>query len=262
MVAGADVIRYLLSAGGVIFLVLIASLWMFFSSRSRPVARAVLALAITLALLSNVSVQLLILRAIVGSLVPFKAGDAPAGRPAAIVILGSGSFDAEDWDGRRISIPDRTGAARVLEAVRVFKLVDAAIVISSGGNPRPERRMTPAGETMRELLVTLGIPKERIVLEARSLTTRDEAVMVATMLQAQGLSRVILVTSPNHMRRSLRSFRAVGIDPIPAIAQEFPPDEVSRADFILPSELGLYLASSNAHEILGLVYYRLRGWLK
>jgi uncharacterized SAM-binding protein YcdF (DUF218 family) len=262
MVAGADVIRYLLSAGGVILLVLIASLWVFFSSRSRRAARGLLALAVTLTLLGNVGVQLLVFRALVGSLMPFKAGDAPAARRTAIVILGSGSFDAEDWDGRRISTPDRAGAARVLEAVRVFALLHPAIVISSGGNPHPERRSTPGGETMRELLVTLGIPNDRIVLEAQSLTTRDEAVIVAPMLRAQGTDRVILVTSPNHMRRALGSFRAAGIDPIPAIAQEFPPAELSRSDFILPSELGLYLASSNAHEILGLVYYRLRGWLK
>lgn len=262
MVAGADVVRYLLSAGGVILIFFIASVWITFSRRSRRPLHLTLAAAIALVIAGNIGVQLLLARLVVGRLEPFKAAGASGGAQAAIVILGSGSLDVEDWDGRNLALPDPAGAARVLEAVRVYNLVAPAFVISSGGNPRPSRRMTPGAETMRDLLVARGVPADRIVLETESATTRDEALLIAPILKSRNARPVILVTSGIHMRRALGAFRAVGVDAVPAIAQEIPLDRLSAADYAMPSGLGLDLASANAHEILGFAYYWLRGWWK
>jgi uncharacterized SAM-binding protein YcdF (DUF218 family) len=154
---------------------------------------------------------------------------------------------------------DRTAAARVLEAARVFSLVDHAIVISSGGNPHPERRSAPTGETMRDALITLGVPRDRIIVETVSKTTREEAIVVAGILKEREVDEVILVTSEVHMPRALGAFRAAGIRPIPAVAQEFERD-LPWTRVFLPSKEGLAVATMNAHELLGVVYYWLRGW--
>jgi uncharacterized SAM-binding protein YcdF (DUF218 family) len=167
--------------------------------------------------------------------------------------------NVEDWNERTFSFTDRAAAARVLEAVRVFSLVDPAIVISSGGNAHPRRHAAPTGDTMRDALIELGIPRDRIVVETISRTTRDEAVVVGPMLAKYGVKQTILVTSEVHMRRALGAFRAAGIETIPAVAQEFELD-LPWARVWMPSGEGLWVASSNAHEVIGLVYYRLRGW--
>jgi uncharacterized SAM-binding protein YcdF (DUF218 family) len=262
MIAGADVVRYLLSAGGVVCVMLAASCWAVYASRSRRSAHALLAISVAFAIISNLSVQLLISRGIVGPLRPFAAGDAADGPRTAIVILGSGSYGVEDWSGRRLAVADPASAARALEAARVFAVTNPAVVISSGGNPRPERWMTPPAETMRDLLVRLGVPQDRIALEIESATTREEAIVIARMLRSLQIEQTILVTSSTHMRRSLGAFRAVGISAVPAIAQELPPAQTPPADYVLPSERGLYFASSNAHELIGILYYRLRGWIR
>jgi uncharacterized SAM-binding protein YcdF (DUF218 family) len=120
--------------------------------------------------------------------------------------------------------------------------------------------MVPGGEAMRDHLIALGVPADRILVETESGTTRDEALIVDRMLKAQGIEQVILVTSETHMRRSLGVFRSVGIHAIPAIAQEFLRGQATWSDLVLPGQGGLDLGSQNVHEVLGLIYYWLRGW--
>ena len=268
MIAGSDFVGYVLSAGGVVACLVAAAIWMAIAPSSRRARRFLVVAAAGFLICSVYEGQYLLTRIIVGSLRPFEANAptlsapeaaAASGRTTAIVVLGSGSLDVEDWTGRRFSFVDRTAAARVLEAARVFSLVDHAIVISSGGNPHPERRSAPTGETMRDALITLGVPRDRIIVESVSKTTREEAIVVAGILREREVEQVILVTSEIHMPRALGAFRAAGIRPVPAVAQEFERD-LPWTRVFLPSKEGLAVATMNAHELLGVVYYWLRGW--
>src|SRR5206468_5877990 len=110
----------------------------------------------------------------------FQRADAP-GRTAAIVLLGAGSFTVH---GRHqsIGVLDQDSAARVLEAAYVFRLFDEAWIISSGG-AAGGFDIEPGAITMRDGLVKLGIPPDRILLESTSKDTRDEAVLVAPMIE-------------------------------------------------------------------------------
>lgn len=270
MIVGADAVRYVFSAGGVIVIFLVISLRIFAAGRTsaietvamRQARRALLTAALAFTLFSMWGFEYLVARTLVGSLKPLKAGDIVSGKRTALVILGSGGWLVEDWDGNTRAYPDRASAARVLEAARVFRLVQPAVVVSSGGNPHPSRRMVPSGDEMREGLIGLGVPADRIIVETASQTTRDEAVVVDSMLKAQSIEQVIVVTSETHMRRALGAFRSVGIPAIPAIAPDIRREDASWADLVLPSEEGLGLGSINAHELLGISYYWLRGWHK
>jgi uncharacterized SAM-binding protein YcdF (DUF218 family) len=269
VILGADVIRWLLSTGGIIVMFLIVAVWVYAAARrsgseSRSLRRArhtLLAFALSVAVFSIYGLEYLFARVVlVGSLKPLKANQVAANKRTAVVLLGSGSWHAMDWDGRIAVYPDPAAATRELEAARVFRLIDPAVVISSGGNPHPARPMVPGGEAMRDHLIALGVPADRILVETESGTTRDEALIVDRMLKAQGIEQVILVTSETHMRRSLGVFRSVGIHAIPAIAQEFLRGQATWSDLVLPGQGGLDLGSQNVHEVLGLIYYWMRGW--
>jgi uncharacterized SAM-binding protein YcdF (DUF218 family) len=259
MVAGADLVRYFISGGGIVWCFLIAAVWIIRSPHSKHARVFLLIAALAYTAASAYGPQYLIAHAMSRPLAPFKATDARKGVRTAVVVLGSGSVAVEDWNGRKYSFVDHSAAARVLEAVRVFRMVDHAIVISSGGKPHPDDNEKPSGETMRDALVTLGVPPDRIVIEAMSKTTRDEAVIVRDMLRSERIEQTILVTSETHMRRALGAFRSAGVEAIPAIANEFDRD-VSWTQFIVPSDDGLWVASLNAHEVLGIAYYWMRGW--
>jgi uncharacterized SAM-binding protein YcdF (DUF218 family) len=188
-----------------------------------------------------------------------EIGCAPG--PTAIVLLGSGSFTAHDWRDNTFSILDPTGADRVAEAARVYKLVEPAWVISSGGASVLIDSNEPDGLVMRDALVQLGVPPPRILVETESLNTHDEAVIVARMLKPLAIQHVIVVTSDIHMRRSIGTFCAAGLDAIPAAARspvKRPPWDLK----MIPSEEGLEEAAAVAHELLGVGYYTLRGWFR
>jgi uncharacterized SAM-binding protein YcdF (DUF218 family) len=63
-----------------------------------------------------------------------------------------------------------------------------------------------------------------------------------------------------HMRRARATFRAAGVSVFPAPAREDKGGTLGWRMAYLPSERGLYEASLGAHEMLGVLYYRLRGW--
>ena len=188
---------------------------------------------------------------------PIAAGAAPRD-VGAIVVLGAGTQIVQGPE-QQTALLDAVGAGRVLEAARLYRALDAPWIISSGGTRRRDARLSSAA-TMKATLVSLGVDPERILLESRSLTTRDEAALIAPMLRQLHSERFILVTNRTHMPRSVGSFRRERLEPIPAIV----PDGLENAqwrELLLPNPEGLRLSHALLHELLGLGYYRARGWL-
>jgi len=188
---------------------------------------------------------------------PFEAVDAPR-QPYAIVLLGAG---ARTVHGRsdRIGVLTLGGASRVLETVRVYRLLNGPLIVSSGGPP-PGYDMFAESETMKTALVELGVPASRIVLESASHVTRDEAVLTARMLRERGIGACVLVTSDLHMRRALATFRRAGLDARPAIARD-PLDAQRAALQWLPTPQGMEYFREVVHDYAGLAWYWARGWL-
>jgi uncharacterized SAM-binding protein YcdF (DUF218 family) len=253
-------VSHMLSSGGVALVLVVGALWMWRRPVSSRARRWLIAGALAYAALSCYAISYASGRLLVAGFRPLTRADVPAG-PTAIVVLGSGSVVARDWDDARLPVLDRVSADRVLEAIRVFKMTDAAWVIASGGLVRPGDFDEPNGRTMRDALVRSGVPAARLLVETQSRNTHDEAVIVGDMLRSLEVQHVILVTSEIHMRRSLGTFRAEGIQAVPAIARQGAAS-ISLIAWIIPTEGGLNLASDVWHEILGLGYYVVRGWYR
>jgi len=113
---------------------------------------------------------------------------------------------------------------------------------------------------MRDSLVRLGVPASRIIVEARSVNTHDEAVLIAPMLRNLHAERFVLVTTRSHMPRSEAVFRAQKLAPIPAVVPGTI-DVASYPRFLPPDLRGLEWSNALAHEGIGLLYYRWRGWM-
>jgi uncharacterized SAM-binding protein YcdF (DUF218 family) len=256
----AGIVWFIFSGGGAVVFLALAALWVAFSHGSRRSRHVLVAVAACYWFAAADIVPQTARELMVSGFTPLERAGVPPGR-TAVVLLGSGSYQFRDWSENHYAVVDRIGAARVLEAARVFHLLDADYIISSGGLIRQTERVRAAGLTMAEALVSLGVPKERILIDAESKTTRHEAEIIKGMLAAHPVDHVVLVTSQIHMRRSVGVFRSVGVDVVPAIARE-PVSIDTWWEKFIPTDKALEESALAAHEVLGLAYYAVRGWYR
>lgn len=245
------------SITGVVVGLLIGVAWMWIAPDSRGPRRWMTALLIFALAVSVHDVNRLLSWPLRHGLRTFSARDAPS-PPRAIVVLGAGAKTVHGHSGK-IGVLTLTGAARVLEAARVFHLVGQPWVVSSGGPPEG-RDMIPESEIMKRALVELGVPAEKIVLESKSRVTRDEAILTARMLRDMGITSCIVVTTDLHMPRALRAFKKEGLDAVPATALGPVGHQAPRKAW-LPTTQGMEFSQEVLHEYVGLAWYRLRGWM-
>lgn len=141
----------------------------------------------------------------------------------AIVVLGRGLELNED---------------RVDVAAELWRSRRAPMIFISAGGEAP---------AMIQLLVARGIPNRVLDGDNCSLTTEENALFTAAILHPQGIQRILLVTDPPHMMRSLLTFRAHGFTVIP-YTSPIP----YKWDFKAKAFL-------NLREYMGLVSYGLPG---
>ena len=108
-------------------------------------------------------------------------------------------------------------------------------------------------ESMRDYLAFQGVPQEKIHVETRSLSTRENALFAQPLL-AGWPGPVVLMTSDYHMFRARRVFARCGVQ---VLARPIP-DAVKRAGN-WPERWSVFL--DEAVETGKIAYYFVRGWI-
>lgn len=119
-------------------------------------------------------------------------------RPA-IVILGYGL----NPNGTMRTILRR----RVLTGLAVAQFFPQSPIIVTGGNP--QNGNSEAGQ-MRKMLLLLGFPDSRIIVEERANSTVQNARFSVPLAKQAGTSGIILVTSTTHQGRADGDFADAG----------------------------------------------------
>jgi uncharacterized SAM-binding protein YcdF (DUF218 family) len=184
----------------------------------------------------------------------------PAADVDAIVVLGGGGVSYTSGT-MEISTLSESSALRLLEGLRLWKQLDPAWFVVSGGDNPDAGLLTAESETMQATLIKLGVPEERLLLEAGSANTHDQALNLRPIFMENEIERFLLVTSPTHMRRAYLTFVHAGLDPIPAASLEHSQAKGSLGKSILPSLDALDASRNVMRELFGLLYYALRGWI-
>lgn len=144
----------------------------------------------------------------------------------AIVLLGRGGGDFY--------------TARINLAKDLWENKRAPLIFTSGIDDAP---------SMISQLQEKGIPRKAIDGENCSLTTAENALFSAAILQPRGVKKIILITDAPHMLRSVLVFRANGFEVIPRTTP-LPSYLGTQASFIL-----------KLREYGGLLTYTFRGLL-
>lgn len=184
-----------------------------------------------------------------------------APKAEALVVLG-GAVHIPNSIHTRSAISEPSD--RVLRAARLYRAGKAPLVLCSGGNnpviSRPGR--PPEARVIARLLEEWGVPAEAILVEDRSVNTRENALFSFAILSSKNVRHILLITSATHMPRALSTFKKVGFEVIPAPA-DFrtgwgEPEPVARW---IPAADSLALSDLALKEWLGRLVYRLRGWV-
>jgi uncharacterized SAM-binding protein YcdF (DUF218 family) len=117
----------------------------------------------------------------------------------AIVILGYGL--APDGSMREIL------RRRVMTGLIVAQFFPQSTIVVTGGNPQNGK--TEAGQ-MRNMLMLLGFPVDRIILEDKANSTVQNAQFSVPLAKEAGTSGIILVTSTTHQGRADGDFADAG----------------------------------------------------
>jgi uncharacterized SAM-binding protein YcdF (DUF218 family) len=128
--------------------------------------------------------------------------------PAAWLFLLAGlAFAFPQWFLCVENSPDHADTLIVPGGAGGERAKWAAQLFTNGVAPRI--LLTGAGDYHghRAILLAAGVPREAIVLESRSTTTKENAEFSAQLLKDQGIRTAIVVTSWYHSRRALAAFQ-------------------------------------------------------
>jgi len=176
------------------------------------------------------------------------------GAGEAIVVLAGGGDPA--YPELPVNIPGPSSYARSRYAAWLYRNWRAVPIVVSGGTHRNDR--LPVSATMARVLLTEGVPAERVLEESRSKNTKENATFTAAMLRPMGVRRIALVVDADSMLRAHLCFRKEGIEVVP-----FPLGHRSMGwpDGVIPSAASIRGNEVTLHEALGIVWYKLRGWI-
>lgn len=188
------------------------------------------------------------------------AAEPSAGVPAGteVVVLLSGSGGRYRVGPDMVDVLEVDTTLRVLETARLYATLGSPLVVVSGAGPRGEQGSEVQG--MLHALVAAGVPEDRIILESQSRDTHGSAAAMRDFLRARGLTRVVIVTSAQHVPRALRAYRKAGLEVLasPSVSGRARSRSGWRA--FLPDAESLHFSELCLHEYAGLAYYWVRGW--
>lgn len=103
------------------------------------------------------------------------------------------------------------GADRVLHTIELYKKGIIKKVMISGGTGRLITAARPEADELLAVMLLAGVPVNDIHTENGSRNTHESALEVKELMKAETGSRVLLITSAFHMRRSHACFEKAGI---------------------------------------------------
>ena len=168
----------------------------------------------------------------------------------AIILLGGLTDEDVTKESGQPAYNDNV--ERVLMTHRLLRDGKARFVVPSGG-------MGEAG-LMADQLRDWGIEDSRIVIEDKARNTRENAVYSEAIAKQRGWSKLLVVTSAFHMKRSAGCFNAVGLE-FDTLAVDYRATRQPRS-WIQPRASFLAVSTAMIRELGGRFIYRVQGYSK
>lgn len=169
-----------------------------------------------------------------------------------IVVLASG-YDYDPASRSEWQL-DEASIHRTIAGFRLWRGVGGSVTFVGYGGPHSD---LPVADRMAAFAMSLGVPASRIRTEIESLNTRQNLENLRSHVVFGG--PFYLVTSAVHMPRAMETARKLGLNPV-AVPCDFRSKRSLGWRGWFPSGGTFHQMLETLHEIVGLWYYRLRGW--
>ena len=177
-----------------------------------------------------------------------KANDAQA-----IIILGGGSYlNSPEYGEDTIS---DTTLVRVRYGAYLQNQTQLPLLVT-GGNVYSWIKTTEADNMKKVLTKQFHVPVQWT--ESRSRNTWENALYSYEILAKENKKKIILVTHAMHMKRAILSFEAAGFEVIPAPLSFNNKKGLFSLSSFIPSAGAMSKINRSLHEVLGIIWYRLR----
>ncbi len=180
------------------------------------------------------------------------------------IVLGGGISNEHKWPYDRVHFDP--SADRLLQAIQLYKAGKVAKILISAGSASiftRKNEITEANKS-KEFLINIGIALQDILIEINSKNTFENALFSKKILEENKLdkSKILVITSAYHMKRSLACFRKQGlvVDSFPACYEQLN-NSLFSFYTIVPDEDAFSLWHDLFHEWYGLVTYKLMGYI-
>ena len=174
-----------------------------------------------------------------------------------ILLGGMVSYNPAEDKGYFNNVSDRFIQAAVLYKQGKIR----TILVAAGNGYITKNNFSEAG-FIKDHLVQLGIPAERIYTDAKSRNTLENAQYAKQLADTAGLGGpYLLISSAMHLRRAEKVFRKLGIEPT-----LYPCNFLSRGtgnnffdDYIFPSSEAFRQWDNLIKECVGILTYNITG---
>jgi uncharacterized SAM-binding protein YcdF (DUF218 family) len=188
-----------------------------------------------------------------------------SGKPEVIILLGGGGM------------PSESNLMRSWYTNKASRSFPAAKIVIAMPGDTSDNRSTP--QLMKEELLMRGLDAQRVLFENKGANTRSQALNCFKILNPD--VPVLLVSSPEHMRRAVLCFQKAGFKQVYALPafenateadltfddrdlggrKTIAPDVGERTSIRYQVWNHLKYEITFAREMAALLYYKLRGWI-
>lgn len=182
-------------------------------------------------------------------------------KPSKVAVI-LGGFTQFDPAFKRVEFSD--GVDRLLMGLKLYRQGKVEKLLITGGSSKLINRKFKEGKNVEHYLLSIGFPKEALVVEPEARNTHENAVYSKDLLKELGYGdqSVVLITSAIHMRRATACFVKQGINfQAYAVDRKAGPRKYAFDHLFIPNSQTLSKWDSLMHEIVGYITYWLRGYI-
>ncbi|GIX41318.1 MAG: hypothetical protein KatS3mg129_1051 [Leptospiraceae bacterium] len=167
------------------------------------------------------------------------------------------------------NLPEFTdGVDRILIAEKLLQLKKTKYIILSGATGYIRQNILPESITLKKYL-KLTIPEQYILIDDKSRNTYENAIESLKICKQHGFKKVYLITSAFHMYRAYSVFQKVlkkYYSEKEIIIIPYPVDyrslrQIAGIEDFFPTDSGLQKSTIAIKEFIGIVAYKLKGYL-